>query len=148
MRRFSLQRSFKTGYLLLLVACSQNPQFIASGSSSADFEEREVSAVIATALADEAAGISTDTLFMPSARIVVNGRNRTESPLFAGIGTGGQVAISSSQMEVRPNSSWGLVEYRWESRDGAAREGRATFVLTQVAPGQWRIQHVHSSSPQ
>ena len=134
--------------IVCATACSRGPSVIATSVSQGDFQESAVTAVITGALLGEAAGVATDTLFTSSALIVVNGRIRTASPLFAGIGQGGQVIISSSQLEIRPGSSWSAVDYRWESRDGMAREGRATFVLAQVSPGRWQIQHVHSSSPQ
>lgn len=118
------------------------------GGSGGAFQEAAVSQVIAGALTGEADGLVTDTLYVSSALVVVNGRVRSVPPRFAGIGQGGQVIVSSSQLEIRANSSWGVVDYRWESRDGVVREGRATFVLTQAEPGTWRIQHVHSSSPQ
>jgi hypothetical protein len=132
----------------LLAACAGPRTSLTRAPVSPDFQESQVTAVIAQALAGEAAGHATDSLYVTSAVIVVNGRQRSTSPLFAGIGRGGQVVISSSQLEIRPSSSWSVVDYRWESRDGVAREGRATFVLTQVEGGHWRIQHVHSSSPQ
>jgi hypothetical protein len=114
----------------------------------ADFEEGAISAVITGALTGEAAGVATDSLYVPTPLIVVNGRTRSVSPLFAAVGQGGQVIVTSSQLEIRSATSWGAVNYRWESREGVAREGRATFVLTQISAGSWRIQHVHSSSPQ
>ena len=131
-----------------VMGCSRGQSVAATNVSQVDFQENAVTAVISGALLGEAAGQATDTLYTSSALIVVNGRIRTASPLFAGIGQGGQVIISSSQLEIRPGSSWSAVDYRWEARDGVAREGRATFVLAQVSPGHWQIQHVHSSSPQ
>jgi hypothetical protein len=130
------------------IGCSRGQSVVATNISQNDFQESAVSAVITGALEGEAAGQATDTLFTSSALVVVNGRVRTTPPLFAGIGQGGQVIISSSQLQIRPGTGWSAVDYRWQSRDGVAREGRATFVLTQVAPGRWQIQHVHSSSPQ
>ena len=139
-------------FLLLagaVTACSRGQStMMSAGVAHNDFQESAVSAVITGALEGEAAGVATDTLYVSSALIVVNGRIRSASPLFAGIGQGGRMVVSSSQLEIRPNSSWSVVDYRWESPDGVAREGRATFVLTEVEPGRWRIQHVHSSSPQ
>ena len=132
----------------LVLACSRGQPMVTAGSVQGDYQENEVTAVITSALLGEASGQATDTLYASSALIVVNGRTRSTSPLFAGIGQGGQVVITSSQLEIRPGGSWSAVNYRWESPDGAAREGRATFVLAQVEPGKWQIQHVHSSSPQ
>ena len=131
-----------------MIGCSRGHAVVATNVSQSDYQESAVTAVITEALEGEAAGRATDTLFTISALIVVNGRVRTTPPLFAGIGQGGEVIISSSQLEIRPGTGWSAVDYRWQSRDGVVREGRATFVLTQVAPGRWQIQHVHSSSPQ
>ena len=141
----TLMASVLAGWTL---ACSRGPSMTSTGAHQADFQETEVTAVINGALEGEAAGVSTDTLYVTDPVIVVNGRIRTSPPLFAGIGQGGQVVITSSQLEIRPRSSWSAVDYRWETRDGVAQEGRATFILTQVGPGRWQIQHVHSSSPQ
>lgn len=132
----------------LVLACSRGQPMVTAGTAQADYQETEVTAVITSALLGEAAGQATDTLYTSSALIVVNGRIRSASPLFAGIGQGGQVVITSSQLEIRPGSSWSAVNYRWESTDGSAREGRATFVVAEVESGKWQIQHVHSSSPQ
>lgn len=128
--------------------CSPGQSVVATTVSQDDFQESAVTAVINGALEGEAAGRATDTLFTSSALIVVNGRIRTTTPLFAGIGQGGQVVISSSQLQIRPGIGWSAVDYRWEAADGVAREGRATFIITQVAPDRWQIQHIHSSSPQ
>jgi hypothetical protein len=113
----------------------------------AEIVEAEVSAVITAALEAEAHGQSADSLYSTSAVIVVNGRTRSVPPFFAGVGTGGAVAVSSSQLDIRPGLAWGLVEYRWNSREGVTREGRATIVLRPGAGGRWRIEHLHSSSP-
>ena len=134
--------------MLLTAACARPPATLTTGSmSGGEIHEDEVTAVIIAALNGEATGEAADSLYTSSAVIVVNGRTRTLSPLFAGIGAGGQVAITSSQMEIRTGIGWGLVDYRWETRDGVAREGRATFVLTRTGSGGWQIQHAHSSSP-
>lgn len=135
--------------IVLLAACTravevESRPFIDSGH---DMVEAMVSEVITQALEAEAAGRPADSLYHSASVIVVNGRTRASSPLFAGIGTGGQVAISSSRLEIRAGIAWGLVDYRWEGADNVAREGRATLVLTQSTRGRWQIQHVHSSSP-
>ena len=132
---------------LIATACSRPaPLAMPSMSSAASASETEISNVIIQALQSEAGGLRADSLYSASANIVVNGRARTLSPLFAGIGPGGQVAISSSQLEIRQGTAWGLVAYRWDMAD-VAREGQATFILTQAAGGRWVIQHAHSSSP-
>jgi hypothetical protein len=133
---------------LIITGCGRPPATSTSNQiSSGDAHEDAVTAVITDALNAEASGQRSESLFAPSAVIVVNGRTRTLSPLFAGVAAGGQVVVTSSQLEIRNGISWGLVEYRWESRDGVTREGRATFVLTQTTAANWRIQHAHSSSP-
>jgi ketosteroid isomerase-like protein len=132
----------------LALACSRGPSVATTSAHQGDFQEGAVTAVITAALEGEAAGLATDTLYITDALVVVNGRITTGSPLLAGISQGGQVVITSSQLEIRPSSSWSAVDYRWEAPDGVTREGRATFVLAQMEPGRWRIQHLHSSSPQ
>lgn len=134
--------------VMLLSGCARPATIRTQGfSNRSDVMEAAVTAVITSALEAEAAGAAADSLYTSSAVIVVNGRTRTLTPLYAGIGAGGQVSITSSQLEIRSGISWGLVDYRWEMRDNVAREGQATFVLTQDGEGRWRIQHAHSSSP-
>ena len=131
---------------LLLLGCSRGTTTYRVAGTGADRAEAEVTEVISRALEAEALGQNADSLYNAPI-IVVNGRTRAGTPLFANVGTGGTVAISSSQLEIRAGLAWGLVEYRWSSREGVTREGRATFVLKPGSDGRWRIQHVHSSSP-
>jgi len=135
--------------LAVLLGCSRSTSIAPQRNSGlgADAAEAEVTGIITGALEAEAQGRNADSLYSPSAVIVVNGRTRSVAPFFAGVGTGGEVAISSSQMEIQGGLAWGLVEYRWNSREGVTREGRATIVLRPGNDGRWRIQHVHSSSP-
>ncbi|MEP7324412.1 MAG: hypothetical protein ABI836_00560 [Gemmatimonadota bacterium] len=135
--------------LAVLLGCSRSTSSISYNSASgrADAAEAEVTAVITGALEAEAQGQKADSFYASSAIIVVNGRTRSGAPFFAGVGTGGEVAISSSQLEIQGALAWGLVEYRWNSREGVTREGRATIVLRPGRDGHWKIQHVHSSSP-
>ncbi|HEV8122746.1 MAG TPA: hypothetical protein VGP80_00745 [Gemmatimonadales bacterium] len=135
--------------LAVLLGCSRTTSSAPyrTASLGADAAEAEVTGIITGALEAEAAGRNADSLYTSSAVIVVNGRTRSVAPFFAGVGTGGEVAISSSQMEIQGGLAWGLVEYRWSSREGVTREGRATIVLRPGSDGRWRIQHVHSSSP-
>jgi hypothetical protein len=142
-------RMVPLGLLLLLTGCAGKPGPGSTPSMDGrDMFEDVISAVISGALHGEAAGENTDSLFLPSALIIVDGRTPGLDSRFAAMGEGGEVAITSSQLEVRGSSSWSVVDYRWGTTAGTVREGRATFVLTQVEPGIWRIQHVHSSSPQ
>jgi hypothetical protein len=134
--------------LQLLVGCAHPVAMGARGiTGGSDASEAKVTDIITAALDAEAQGHRSDSLYASSAVIVVNGRTRSFSPLFAGIGTGGEVAITSSQLQIRTGIAWGLVNYRWETRDNVAREGQATFVLAETGNGRWQIQHVHSSSP-
>jgi hypothetical protein len=143
-----LRRSrVSTVLLLVLLGCSRTTTTYSVAGSGAERAEAEVTAVISQALDAEALGQNADSLYTSAPLIVVNGRTRATTPLFANVGTGGTVAISSSQLEIRAGLAWGLVEYRWSSREGVTREGRATFVLKPGNDGRWRIQHVHSSSP-
>ena len=68
---------------------------------------------------------------------------------FAGIDAGGDVAITSSRLEVRQSLVWVTLDYRWISMmEGIAREGKATVLLTPRENGGWRIVHLHSSTAQ
>ncbi len=112
--------------------------------------EEPVSAVIAAALQADSQLLSTaDTLWAPDATVVANGVLRDQPPRFAGVGPGGEVAITTSRLEVRQSLVWVYLEYRWLSmKDGVARAGRATVLLTPRTDGAgWRIVHLHSSTP-
>jgi hypothetical protein len=61
---------------------------------------------------------------------------------------GGEIAITSTQLQTRGTTAWGSVEYRWTSdRTQRAQAGRASVVL---APAQgrngWWIVQAHSST--
>jgi len=140
--------SLSTCVLSLLLGCAHPVSMETRGiTGGSDASEAKVTDIITAALDSEAKGHPSDSLYARSVVIVVNGRTRTFSPLFAGIGSGGEVAITSSQVQIRAGIAWALVNYRWETRDNVAREGQATFVLTEMGNGRWQIQHVHSSSP-
>jgi len=81
---------------------------------------------------------------------VANGTPRYAPPRFAGIEAGGEIAITSSRLEVRQSLVWVYFDYRWISvKEGVAQEGKATVLLTPRtnSPG-WRIIHLHSSTGQ
>jgi hypothetical protein len=104
--------------------------------------------IIGAALEADARHEPADSLYAPGAVIVADGETRYEPPRYAGIGSGGAVAVTSSRLEVRGSVAWGQVEYRWLSnREAVAREARATFVLIPNDKGAWQIRHAHSSSP-
>jgi hypothetical protein len=112
--------------------------------------EEPVSAVLTAALNADSRAEAADSLWDRDATVVANGALRLGPPRFAGIGTGGEVAITSSRLEVRQTLVWVYLEYRWLSlKDGAARDGKATVLLTPRSEGVgWRIVHAHSSTGQ
>jgi hypothetical protein len=136
----------RVALLLLTGACSHQrmPEArpIVGGGN-----EGEISSVLEQALEADSKSQPADSLYSPHAVVITEGRVRRLPPRFAGIGTGGEVAITSTQLEMRGTAAWGDVEYRWESgRSNRAEVGRATFVLTpaQGRRGWWIVQ-AHSS---
>jgi hypothetical protein len=132
--------------LLLIGACSQRrmPETrpIVGGGS-----EMEISSVIEQALEADSRSQPADSLYSPHAVVIAEGRLRRLPPRFAGIGAGGEVAITNTQLEIRGTAAWGNVEYRWESgRSNRAEVARSSFVLTpaQGRRGWWIVQ-AHSS---
>ena len=110
--------------------------------------EEPITAVITAALDADRRLESADSLWAPDATVIANGELRTAPPRFAGIEAGGEVAVSSSRLEVRQSLVWVYLEYRWLSMTGGlARVGKATVLLTPRADGSgWRIVHAHSST--
>jgi hypothetical protein len=138
----------KTGLALLLVtgACApaRMPEArpIVGGGN-----EVEISSVIEQALAADSRARPADSLYSPHATVIADGRVRRLPPRFAGVGPEGEVAITSTQLEMRGTAAWGDVEYRWESnRSNRAEVAHASFVLTpaQGRRGWWIVQ-AHSS---
>ena len=133
--------------LALLWACaSAAPNPVASYSPSA--VEEPITAVIGAALDADRQNASADSLWAPGATVIANGEPRSAPPRFAGIQPGGEVAITSSRLEVRQSVAWVYLEYRWMSlREGTAKDGKATVVLTPKSPGgSWWIVHLHTSA--
>jgi len=135
--------------LILLFGCSSPP----AGAPpmpllSPGAVEEPVTAVLVAALAADARGEPADSLWDRDATVVANGELRDTPPRFAGITASGEVAITSSRLEVRQSLVWVYLEYRWLSlKDGAARDGKATVLLTPRSDGAgWRIVHAHSST--
>lgn len=136
----------RVALLLLTGACSHQrmPEArpIVGGGN-----EAEITSVLEQALEADSKSQPADSLYSPHAVVITEGRVSRLPPRFAGIGTGGEVAITSTQLEMRGTAAWGDVEYRWESgRSNRAEVGRATFVLTpaQGRRGWWIVQ-AHSS---
>ena len=113
--------------------------------------EEPITAVLTAALQADGRNEPADSLWDSQATVVANGQLRAGPPRFAGIaaGGGGEVAITSSRLELRQTLVWVYLEYRWLSvTSGVAREGKATVLLTPRSVGSgWRIVHLHSSTP-
>lgn len=133
----------------LVVACAK-PQAGTPAAFSPGVVEEPVTAVLLAALEADRRMATSDSLWGPEVTVVANGQLRYAPPRFAGIEPGGQVAITSSRLEVRQTLVWVYLEYRWISvADGLARDGRATVLLTpRIDGGGWKIVHLHSSSAQ
>lgn len=131
----------------LIAACSTS-QTSRTALFSPGAVEEPVTAVLTAALSADSRAEPADSLWDPDAIVIANGQLRHAPPRFAGVGGGGEVAITSSRLEVRQSVAWVYLEYRWLSvRDATAREGRATLLLTPQRDGLgWRIMHAHSST--
>ncbi|MGH7560989.1 MAG: hypothetical protein ACRENB_08210 [Gemmatimonadales bacterium] len=139
------------GLLAALLACSRSvtTEVPASTVLSPGTLEEPITAVIAAALDADRRLDPADSLWDPEATVVAGGILRYAPPRFAGIEPGGDVAITSTRLEVRQTLVWVYLEYRWLSlRESAAREGKATVLLSPGPEGKgWRITHAHSSTP-
>jgi hypothetical protein len=140
-------RSRSIALLVLMGACAQQrlPETRAVLTSAS---EVEINRVIENALQADGRSEPADSLYAPHAVVVADGRVRRTPPRFAGLGPDGEVAITSTQMEIRGTAAWGDVEYRWVSdRTNQVRVGRASFVLT-PAQGRrgWWVAQLHSST--
>ena len=124
------------------------PQVMAAVPAGSAEAEAEITRVVEEALRRDAAWADGADLFAPQPTIVADGERRYTFPLFAAVDSGGQVAITSSRIEIGPTLAWAYVEYRWLSTArGAAAAGLATFVLAPARGQQpWSIVHVHSST--
>jgi hypothetical protein len=133
--------------LMLSAACGQRqpPQL---RPVATERTERLIHQVIDHALQADARSERADTLYAPHAVVIADGKLRRAVPLFAGVGADGEIAITSTQLEIRGTAAWGDVEYRWlSSRSNQARVARATLVLTPAQGRQgWWIAHAHSST--
>ncbi|NOT09482.1 MAG: hypothetical protein HOP28_14925 [Gemmatimonadales bacterium] len=109
--------------------------------------EEPVTALIAAALDADRRLAPADSLWDPDAAVVADGALRYAPPRFAAVEPGGDVAITSSRLEVRQSLVWVYLEYRWLSvKDGLARDAKATVLLTPKPGGGWKIVHLHSST--
>jgi hypothetical protein len=133
--------------LLVLIGACAHQRIPEARSIVGGGNEAEISSVLEQALEADSRSQPADSLYSPHALVIAEGRVRRLPPRFAGIGTGGEVAITNTQLEMRGTAAWGDVEYRWQSgRANRAEVGRASFVLTpaQGRRGWWIVQ-AHSS---
>lgn len=140
-----MMREVAVGLLLVSGACaqrvSQSRGVVTPGS------ETEINRVIEEAFQADSRSDPADSFYAPHAVVIAEGKVRRTTPRFAGVSPDGEVAITSTQLEIRGTAAWGDVEYRWVSdRNNQVRVGRASFVLT-PAQGRtgWWVVHVHSS---
>ena len=107
--------------------------------------QRSVMTIVRLALENDAADVTSDSLYSASATIVINGSEHTTGKRFAGVGPAGFIRISSMSGDAMERLAWAYVAYRWMSPDGAmTQSARASFVLN-LENGAWRIKHAHSS---
>ncbi len=130
---------------MALLACASPPRPVTLGPATAS-EETVITETLARALQSDPTTQPADDLFSPHAVVIADGEMRRIAPRFAGVSMGGQVAIGTTQFEVRNGIAFGSADYRWLSIKGSmAREGWATFVLA-PSDGKWLILQAHSST--
>jgi ketosteroid isomerase-like protein len=136
--------------LLLLAGCGRpgpaTPPSPAVTPQTATVADR-LAELAAGTLAADALIEQADTVFLPEADVIADGRRRNSAPRFAGVDPGGQVVVTSTRVDVAGNFAWALVEYRWMAPgQDRIREGRATLVFVSREGGAgWRIAAAHSS---
>jgi ketosteroid isomerase-like protein len=135
--------------LLLLMGCGRagpaTPPTPAVPDQASGAADRLTELATAT-LAGDVLADQSDTLFLPEADVIADGRRRTSAPRFAGVESGGQVVIASTRVDFAGRFAWALVEYRWIAPgEDRIREGRATLVFVLRGDGGWRIATAHSS---
>ena len=133
--------------LLLTTGCAQQrlpeARALAGGAS-----EAEIVQVVERAMEADGRLEAADSLYAPYATVIADGTLRRRPPRFAGVAEGGEVAITSTQLQTRGSTAWTSVEYRWTSdRSHRAQGGRASLVLVpaQGRTGWWIVQ-AHSST--
>jgi len=102
---------------------------------------------ITAALNADARQEETDSLYLKGAIVIADGHRRSQAPRFAGVESGGSVAVGDMQVVVRDRLVWAVFDYRWYSvTDNFARQGQATVLLSPPDGTRgFRIVHQHSS---
>jgi hypothetical protein len=132
--------------LVVLGSCTPRPAPVPAAVSPFQIEE-PVTATMVAAFDADCRGEPADSLWDPEATVIADGALRDGPPRFAGVGLGGQVAITTSRLDLRQSLAWLYLEYRWSALNaGLVREARATVLLSPGVAGRWRIVHAHSSS--
>jgi hypothetical protein len=137
-------------FLLLLAGCGRTgpatPPSPTVAPQAPTVAERLAELAAATLAADVLAD-QADTVFLPEADVIADGRRRNAAPRFAGVEAGGQVVVGSTRVDLAGNFAWALVEYRWMAPgQDRIREGRATLVFVpRVGGAGWLIAAAHSS---
>ncbi|HEX6435087.1 MAG TPA: hypothetical protein VFZ87_12635 [Gemmatimonadales bacterium] len=133
--------------IFLVVGCAQQrmPETRALAGSA---NEVELNQVVERAMGADGELEPADSLYAPYATVIADGTVRRRPPRYAGVSEGGEIAITSTQLQSRGAVAWGSVEYRWTSdRSQRAQAGRASLVLVpaQGRDGWWIVQ-AHSST--
>jgi hypothetical protein len=132
------------GLLIIGTGCASQSQ---PGRPAPDPAAADHLAALATAALEGDGGPGrTDSLYAPDAEVIADGRRRTSSPRYAGVGERGRVVVGSTRVDVVGEFAWASLRYQWLSADeNRIAEGQATLVLMRFATGPWRIVHAHSS---
>jgi hypothetical protein len=106
-------------------------------------------AMITRLLASESTLEEPDSLFADGVLVITDGEGRSTLPRLAGVGVGGRVQLVTSQVSTSGAFVWGVLEYRWLPlfESDAVRVGVASVMIAKGRAGEWRIIHLHSSSP-
>jgi hypothetical protein len=140
-------RESRLALFLVAVGCAgqRTPEArTLTGSAS----EVEINDVVERAIESDGRLETADSLYAPFATVIADGTIRRRPPRYAGVSEGGEIAITSTQLQTRGSTAWGSVEYRWTSdRSLRVQAGRASLVLVpaQGRNGWWIVQ-AHSST--
>lgn len=142
-----MRRDSGLALVFLAAGCAQQriPETRALAGSA---NEVEINQVVERAMGADGRLEPADSLYAPYATVIGDGTARRRPPRYAGVSEGGEIAITSTQLQTRGTVAWASVEYRWTSdRSQRAQAGRASLVLipAQGRNGWWIVQ-AHSST--